>query len=57
MGPGTVARDRFDLRRRGRRLVETQMLLNLVKIRYSDIPVFMDVGGGRRLLDPALDWR
>ncbi len=44
IGPGTVARDRFDY---GDALGESwkrQMLLNLVKIRYGDSPVFLDVG-------------
>src|SRR5580700_9793490 len=44
IGPGTVVRDRFDY---GDVLGESwknQMLLNLVKIRYGDSPVFLDVG-------------
>src|SRR4051812_29670869 len=44
MGPGTVARDRFDYAGSVGDSWKTQMLLNLVKIRYGDIPVFMDVG-------------
>jgi hypothetical protein len=44
MGPGTVARDRFDYAGSVGESWKTQMLLNLVKIRYGDIPVFMDVG-------------
>ena len=44
MGPGTVTRDRFDYAGSVGESWKTQMLLNLVKIRYGDIPVFMDVG-------------
>ena len=44
MGPGTVTRDRFDYAGSVGESWKSQMLLNLVKIRYGDIPVFMDVG-------------
>ena len=44
MGPGTVTRDRFDYAGSVGESWKTQMLLNLVKIRYGDIPVFLDVG-------------
>jgi hypothetical protein len=44
MGPGTVTRDRFDYAGSVGESWKTQMLLNLVKMRYGDIPVFMDVG-------------
>jgi hypothetical protein len=44
MGPGTVTRDRFDYSESVGESWKTQMLLNLVKLRYGDIPVFMDVG-------------
>jgi hypothetical protein len=44
MGPDTVSRDRFDYAGAVGESWKSQMLLNLVKIRYGDIPVFMDVG-------------
>src|ERR1035438_7130119 len=44
IGPGTVARDRFDYGEALGDSWKSQMLLNLVKIRYGDSPVFLDVG-------------
>ena len=44
IGPSTVSRDRFDYAGAVGESWKTQMLLNLVKMRYGDIPVFMDVG-------------
>lgn len=43
IGPGTVSRDRFDYTAAISDSWKDQMLLNLVKIRYGDAPVFLDV--------------
>ena len=43
IGPGTVARDRFDYISAISDSWKAQMLLNLVKLRYGDAPVFLDV--------------
>src|SRR5512132_1477951 len=43
IGPGTVARDRFDYITAISDSWKAQMLLNLVKLRYADAPVFLDV--------------
>lgn len=43
VGPGTVTRDRFDYAGAISESWKKQMLLNLVKLRYSDAPVFLDV--------------
>ncbi len=42
-GPGTVSRDRFDYTAAISDSWKDEMLLNLVKIRYGDAPVFLDV--------------
>jgi hypothetical protein len=44
IGPGTIARDRLDYSDVLGESWKRQMLLNLVKIRYGDSPVFLDVG-------------
>jgi hypothetical protein len=43
VGPPTVARDRFDYVTTISESWKQQMLLNLLKVRYADAPVFMDV--------------
>ena len=43
IGPGTVARDRFDYTTAISDSWKAQMLLNVVKLRYGDAPVFLDV--------------
>ena len=42
-GPGTVARDRFDYTAAISDSWKHQMLFNMIKIRYGDAPVFLDV--------------
>ena len=42
-GPGNVGRDRFDYNQVIGRSNNEQMLLNLVRTRYRDVPVFMTV--------------
>lgn len=43
IGPGTVSRDRFDYTAAISDSWKHQMLFNMIKIRYGDAPVFMDV--------------
>jgi hypothetical protein len=43
IGPQTVSRDRFDYTEAISDSWKRQMLFNMVKIRYGDAPVFMDV--------------
>ena len=43
IGPGNVSRDRFDYISAISDSWKAQMLLNVVKLRYADAPVFLDV--------------
>ena len=43
IGPGTIGRDRFNYTTVISDSWKAQMLLNLVKLRYGDAPVFLDV--------------
>jgi len=44
IGPGTVERDRFDYSTSIAESWKKMMLLNIVKLRYGDTPIFLEVG-------------
>ena len=44
VGPTTIPRDRFDYSSALAESWKDQMLLNLVKVRYLDLPLYLDVG-------------
>lgn len=44
IGPRLVARDRFDYNQQIIRSSNEQMLLNLVRLHYNDIPLFLELG-------------
>jgi hypothetical protein len=44
VGPGSVARDRLDYMRSIGDSWKQQTLLNVVKLRYGDVPVFLEIG-------------
>jgi len=44
IGPSTIPRDRFDYSGALAESWKNQMLLNLVKMRYLDLPIYLDVG-------------
>ena len=43
IGPGSLSRDQFNYNAAIGRAWQTQMLLNVVKLRYGDTPVFLEV--------------
>jgi len=44
IGPNKVTRDRFDYSYEMSESWKKQMLLNIIKLRYLDVPIFLDVG-------------
>ena len=59
VGPGTVARDRFDYTAAISDSWKQQMLYNMVKFSYGDAPVFLDVASfiNQYSVESAIDMR
>jgi hypothetical protein len=59
LGPGTIPRDRFDYMEAISESWKKQMLLNLVKIRYGDAPIFLEVSSiiSQYSLETSIDAR
>ena len=55
IGPLTIPRDRFDYNAAISDSWKSQMLLNMVKLRYGDAPVFLEVDSVNNAYDLGLD--
>jgi len=56
IGPGTIQRDRFDYNGTVARSWKEQTLLNMVKVRYLEFPVFLDIPPSSILLMMQAGW-